>query len=462
MSLHFFRLLRISFIILDLIMLNLTFYFMMLLNNERITDAIEIEYIYLAVFFNISWVFSSWVFKVYQQGSISSFETFSRSTLRSFLSLLAMVILYIFLSKADLSRLFIIALLLTVCVVLMLNRIAYLFVLQFFRKGEIILRKVLIIGYNETSKKLVQQLEEDPISTMIVGYCEDQKDVFELSNHPIICDLNDAIEVSLQYDVTEIFSTITPEQNEIIYQLIQKADQACIRFRIVPNFNFFVHFPVQIDFLGVMPVFSRRKEPLEDVSNRIKKRLIDIIVSSLVIVFILSWLIPLISLIIWIESGRPIFFLQKRTGKDNKPFNCFKFRSMKVSHDAHLRQATKEDERITKFGKFLRKTSLDEFPQFINVFLGDMSIIGPRPHMLKHTDDYSTRINQFMVRQFMKPGISGWAQVNGYRGETRRLEDMEKRVEHDLWYMENWSIWLDVRIIFLTIYQVMKGDKNAF
>ncbi|MBK8089889.1 MAG: undecaprenyl-phosphate glucose phosphotransferase [Chitinophagaceae bacterium] len=462
MSLHFFRLLKISFLVLDLLMLNLTFLFVMYLNNERITDAMEVEYIYLSLFFNLSWIFSSWLFKIYQQGSISSFESFSRSTLRSYLALLAIVILYIFLSKADLSRLFIITLFLSICAVLMLNRVAYLFVLQFFRKGEIIMRKVLIIGYNETSKKLVQQLEEDPISTHIIGYCEDQKEVHELSNHPIIGELSSAIEVSKENEVTEIFSTITPEQNEIIYQLIQQADHACIRFRIVPNFNFFVHFPVQIDFLGVMPVFSRRKEPLEDVSNRIKKRLVDILVSSLAIVLVLSWLIPLISLVIWLESGRPIFFLQKRTGKDNKPFNCFKFRSMKVNNDANLKQASKEDDRITRVGKILRKTSLDEFPQFLNVFLGDMSIIGPRPHMLKHTDDYSNRINQFMVRQFMKPGISGWAQVNGYRGETKRLEDMEKRVEHDLWYMENWSIWLDVRIIFLTIYQIFKGDKNAF
>lgn len=462
MSLHFFRLLRLSFIVLDLIMLNLTFLIIMYFNNDRITDTKEIEYIYLSVFFNVSWILSSWLFKVYQQGSLSSFESFSRSTLRSYLSMLALVILYIFLLKADLSRLFIIALFLSICAVLMLNRVAYLFVLQFFRKGEIIMRKVLIIGYNETSKKLVQQLEEDPISTHIVGYCEDQEEIHELSNHPIIGNLSDAIEVSKENDVTEIFSTITPEQNEIIYQLIQKADHACIRFRIVPNFNFFVHFPVQIDFLGAMPVFSRRKEPLEDVSNRIKKRLVDILVSGLVIILILSWLIPLISLAIWLESGRPIFFLQKRTGKDNKPFNCFKFRSMKVNTDANLKQASKEDDRITRVGRILRKTSLDEFPQFLNVFIGDMSVIGPRPHMLKHTDDYSNRINQFMVRQFMKPGISGWAQVNGFRGETKRLEDMEKRVEHDLWYMENWSIWLDVRIIFLTVYSIFRGDKNAY
>jgi putative colanic acid biosynthesis UDP-glucose lipid carrier transferase len=211
-----------------------------------------------------------------------------------------------------------------------------------------------------------------------------------------------------------------------------------------------------------MPVFSVRQEPLEDINNRIRKRLFDIAFSSLVVIFILSWLIPLVSLAIWIESGRPIFFFQERTGKDNKSFYCFKFRSMYVNKDSNTKQATKEDERITRIGKLLRKTNIDEFPQFLNVLKGDMSIVGPRPHMLKHTDDYSKKINQYMVRQFMKPGITGWAQVNGFRGETKALEEMEKRVEHDLWYMEQWSLWLDARIIFLTAYNMFRGEKNAY
>jgi putative colanic acid biosysnthesis UDP-glucose lipid carrier transferase len=462
MSQQFFRLLRLGFILLDLLMINLVYIFLMYMLNERIDDAQMVQYLYFWSVFNIAWLSSSWMCKVYQQSSLSSFEMFSRSALRAYIYLLALTILYIFTFKVDLSRLFVLSLFISAVVALMINRIVYLFMMQYFRKGEHLLRKVIIIGYNDTSKRLAKQLEEDRISTLIVGYCEDESKITELSNYPIIGGVKDAIEVSKQYDVSEIFSTITPEQNETIYQLIEKADQALIRFRIIPNFNFYVQFPVNTDFLGDMPVFSRRKEPLDDVSNRIKKRLYDIAFSSIVIILVLSWLIPLISILILIESGLPIFFLQKRTGKDNRPFNCIKFRSMKVNKEADTKQATKEDERITKLGSFMRRTNLDEFPQFLNVFLGDMSIVGPRPHMLKHTDVYSEKINQYMVRQFMKPGITGWAQVNGFRGETRTIEEMEGRVEHDLWYMENWSLWLDTRIIFLTLYNMIRGERKAY
>jgi putative colanic acid biosynthesis UDP-glucose lipid carrier transferase len=135
---------------------------------------------------------------------------------------------------------------------------------------------------------------------------------------------------------------------------------------------------------------------------------------------------------------------------------------MKMSHDANLKQATKDDRRLTKIGRFIRKTSLDEFPQFLNVFVGDMSLVGPRPHMLKHTDDYSQLFEEYMVRHFAKPGITGWAQVNGYRGETKTTEQMRGRVEYDIWYLENWSLLIDVKIIFLTIYNIFRGEENAF
>jgi putative colanic acid biosynthesis UDP-glucose lipid carrier transferase len=219
---------------------------------------------------------------------------------------------------------------------------------------------------------------------------------------------------------------------------------------------------MHIDYLKEIPVISLRKEPLEDLGNRIKKRIFDIVVSAMVIVFVLSWLIPLVSLLIWLESRGPVFFAQPRTGKNNKSFLCLKFRSMKTNNAAQAKQATKNDDRITKVGKFLRRTSLDEFPQFINVFRGEMSLVGPRPHMLQHTDQYSRIIGQYMVRQFLKPGITGWAQVNGFRGETKAVEQMEKRVEHDLWYLENWNLFLDMKIIFMTAFNTIKGDKNAF
>lgn len=163
-----------------------------------------------------------------------------------------------------------------------------------------------------------------------------------------------------------------------------------------------------------------------------------------------------------LESRGPVFFSQLRSGKNNKIFHCLKFRSMKVNKNSDLQQATKGDMRITRIGRFIRKTSLDEFPQFINVLKGEMSLVGPRPHMVKHTSDYSKIVDQYMIRHFLKPGITGWAQVNGYRGEITNPEQIKKRVSNDLWYLENWNVWLDIRIMFLTVYNVFRGESNAY
>jgi putative colanic acid biosynthesis UDP-glucose lipid carrier transferase len=163
-----------------------------------------------------------------------------------------------------------------------------------------------------------------------------------------------------------------------------------------------------------------------------------------------------------LTSKGPIFFKQKRTGENGIDFYCYKFRTMCVNQDADSKQATKDDSRVTKIGAFMRKTNLDEMPQFFNVFIGNMSIVGPRPHMLKHTEMYSKLIDQYMIRHFAKPGITGWAQVTGFRGETQRLEEMEGRVKRDVWYIENWSFFLDVRIIFMTVFNMFRGDKNAY
>ena len=463
MNKQFFRLFGLGFLFLDLLLMNLTFAIGKYLYSARIPSSLVIQYFYLWMFFNVAWLAAGWICNIYKQNNISLFEPFCRRTLQAYIYFLAMIMMYIFLfQQTDISRVFMITVLIFIGLGILINRLIYLFVFQFFRNRDHLMKNVIIVGYNDLSKKLVKLLEEDQINTKIIGYCENEDEVDELSNYPIVGGLSNIIEVSQQYNATEIFSTIAPEQNEAIYDLIKKADHACIRFKLVPNLNFFTHFPMHIDYFGSIPVLSLRKEPLDDVANRIRKRFYDILVSSLVIILILSWLIPLVGLIIWLDSRGPIFFVQKRTGKDNQPFPCIKFRSMKLNKESHSLQASRGDQRITRVGKFLRRSSLDEFPQFLNVFLSHMSIVGPRPHMLKHTDDYSGMINQYMVRQFLKPGITGWAQVNGFRGETRTLEDMEKRVKSDIWYLENWSLWLDTRIIFLTVYQMFKGEKNAF
>jgi len=324
-------------------------------------------------------------------------------------------------------------------------------------------RKVLIIGYNQTAKKLVNSLEKGSMNTEIVGYCDEDENIQELTNYPVVSRISNAMKYcSVHGNITEIYSTVSPEQNNYLYQLMREADERCIRFKIIPDLNYYIKLPVHIDYFKNLPVLSVRKEPLEDVVNGIKKRIFDLCVSGVVILFILSWLMPLIGFLIWLEDRGPIFFIQPRSGKNNKHFNCLKFRSMRVNGEANSKQATRNDDRITRIGKILRSTSLDEFPQFLNVFMGDMSIVGPRPHMLKHTDEYSKTIKQFMVRQFVKPGITGWAQINGYRGEIKKIDDIKKRVEYDLWYVENWSLWLDAKILFLTFYKILKGDENAF
>lgn len=443
-------------------MLNISFAVDRIFYKDKIPDSLSARYLNLWLAFNMAWIAAAWISNLYGQKYISSFESFSQKTFRAYIYFLAFVMIYIVLFKQEsLSRLFIMTVLLSVGLVVLINRLVYLVIGQYVRNREQFTRKVLIVGYNEVSKKLAQQLEEDALNTKIIGYCENGQEVHELSNYPIIGGLNNVIEVSKQYQVNEIFSTVAPDGNEQIYELMQKADQACIRFKLVPNFNVFTRLPVHVDYFGSLPVLSLRKEPLDDIANRIRKRIYDFVVSSLVTIFILSWMIPLVGLLIWIESRGPIFFVQVRTGKDNRPFRCIKFRSMKMNKESNTLQAKKGDRRITRIGKFLRKTSLDEFPQFLNVFVGSMSVVGPRPHMLKHTDDYSRVINKYMVRQFAKPGITGWAQINGFRGETKSVWDMEKRVECDIWYLENWSLWLDTRIIFMTAYRIFAGDINA-
>ncbi|MGZ8517957.1 MAG: undecaprenyl-phosphate glucose phosphotransferase [Chitinophagaceae bacterium] len=455
-------LLRISFVILDILVLNLVFIICQYVFRDVIVLN-KVQYTYLWFFSNAAWVAASWATRIYQDAYIYSFEKFSRRTVTAYAYLLALEMLYLFFNKeAQVSRLFLISILSSFAISLLINRFLHLAMQHFFQSKDHIVRKVMIIGYNERAKKLASYLEQEPIKTEIVGFCEEDENVNELSIYPIIGGIGDAIEASKQYEVTEIFSTIAPEQQSGIYKLISDADQACIRFRIVPDFNHFIRKQVHLDYLKDLPVLSLRKEPLDDVGNRIKKRLYDLAISSLVTVLILSWLVPIVALLIWLDSRGPVFFIQQRSGKGGKTFNCIKFRSMKVNKESNEKQATKNDNRITKLGSFLRKSNLDEMPQFFNVLMSDMSIVGPRPHMLKHTDDYSKLLNKYMVRHFLKPGITGWAQIHGYRGEIKHMQDINNRVEYDLWYLENWSLWLDTRIILMTAFNMAKGEKNAY
>jgi len=465
MNQRLFHFARVFFIVLDVLLLNVMFIFVKLLfdNNHSYSQS-NSEYYELAVFLNVAWLTISFIKNLYRLEYITSFEIFCRKTMHAYAYFAVIfLIFFYFYGKTQIPKLFVGIGIIAIAAGFFFNRLINLAFFQYVLNKNHILRKILIIGYNQTAKKLASYLEQEPVATEIIGYCEEEGNVDELSHYPIVSQLSNLMNFCRDNgNVTEIYSTISPEQNHFIYQLMQEADQECIRFKIIPDLNLHIKQPIHIDYFKDIPVLSLRREPLDDITNRIKKRIFDICLSSVIIVFVLSWMIPMIGLLIWIEDRGPIFFIQKRTGRDNKNFNCIKFRSMKVNPEAHLRQAIKDDQRITQIGKILRKTSLDEFPQFINVFIGHMTLVGPRPHMLKHTAEYAKLIHKYMVRQFLKPGITGWAQVNGCRGEIKILDDMIRRVEYDLWYLENWNLWLDIKIIFLTIYSIVRGDKNAY
>ncbi|PSR56268.1 undecaprenyl-phosphate glucose phosphotransferase [Adhaeribacter arboris] len=322
--------------------------------------------------------------------------------------------------------------------------------------------RIVILGANRAGREISKYLNANPqLGYKVEGIFDDYVPPV-LEGQKLLGKIEDCFNYMKTTGISEVYCVLPNKEISRIKLLMQEADKLMIRFKLVPDINDFIEHNV---FTGKNLKFSlltHRTEPLENKANEVRKRIFDVVFSLLVVAGLLSWLIPILGLMIKWDSKGPVFFKQLRSGRDNRPFYCFKFRTMAVNYDADRKQTQKGDARVTRVGAFLRKTSMDELPQFINVLLGDMSVVGPRPHMLKHTEDYSVLIDKYMVRQFLTPGITGWAQVNGFRGETKETESMSKRVEADLWYLENWSLFLDIRIVLLTVWQAMKGSENAY
>ena len=259
----------------------------------------------------------------------------------------------------------------------------------------------------------------------------------------------------------ELYLCISRKDKKTVRRVSQYCDHHVVRFFYVPVSVETIGLNLKREMLDDLEIFTTYENPLQNSVNRAIKRLFDIVLSTLFLIPT-AIIFPFVFIIMKIQSPGPILFKQKRTGLDGRTFNCYKFRSMHVNADADKVQATKDDPRKYPFGNFMRKYNIDELPQFYNVLQGRMSIVGPRPHMLAHTEQYSELIDKYMVRHFVKPGVTGWAQVTGYRGETKELWQMEGRVKRDIWYMEHWSIWLDIRIIWLTFKSMFIHDKNAY
>ncbi|MFZ9680380.1 MAG: exopolysaccharide biosynthesis polyprenyl glycosylphosphotransferase [Bacteroidia bacterium] len=261
--------------------------------------------------------------------------------------------------------------------------------------------------------------------------------------------------------ISDIYCSSTLPQGSKLEALSRLASEHLVNLHLVPDTRMVPLGRIEMDYLGHLPIWSLRPFALETENAQRIKRAVDILFSLAVLVLVLSWLVPLVALLIRLDSSGPVFFVQWRSGKDNRPFRCYKFRSMKLNEEADTLQARADDARITRMGRFLRNTSMDELPQFWNVLKGEMSVVGPRPHMLSHTLSYSQVIERFMARHRVKPGITGLSQAMGYRGETRAKQDMKNRVRLDLLYIQNWSLGLDLKIIGMTAATLLRSLRNG-
>ena len=457
----------------DILILNLSFLFSYLIkfgsfspglnSYDRFNNTgglLNDPYFYSLLLFNVIWIILAIISRPYKISRISRMATILRSHLTLIILHLLVVsgLWFIFKAQELYSREQFFTTYLIFSISLFFWKSAFFYLLRMYRKQGFNFRRVVIVGHGELSEELHRFFRLHPeFGFKFLGFFDNKK-----IGDRILGTYKDIEEYVKANKVDDIYCCLPYVQYSLIKDLIDFGDKHLVKVKLLTDFRGFSSKSLSLERYDYIPVLNVSNTPLDDKKNIIIKRIFDIVFSLLVIVLVFSWLFPLLALLVRLDSKGPVFFKQKRTGKDNRSFYCYKFRTMYVNHGSDARQATKNDNRITKIGSFLRKTSLDELPQFFNVLLGHMSVVGPRPHMLKHTEEYSKVIEKFMARHFVKPGITGLAQAKGFRGETKSINLMKNRVKLDRFYIENWSLIFDFKIIFLTIYLLFRGDENAY
>ena len=321
-------------------------------------------------------------------------------------------------------------------------------------------RRAIIIGNDESSEKIKSLfVNRKELGYQYVGFFSKALS----KNTDFLGTLGESKDYVLNHDIDEIYCAMSQLSKEEIKEFTKFANINNKVIKLIPNANEFYSKHVGTEYYddGFL-VLNVKKIPFDLPENRVVKRVFDIFFSGAVIVFILSWLTPIIWMLIKLESKGPALFKQKREGLNGEQFVCYKFRSMRINAFSDQKHATKNDKRITKIGAFLRKTSLDELPQFFNVLKGDMSVVGPRPHLKSFSLAYQKDVDNYIDRHAVKPGITGLAQVSGYRGEVKTVSDIKNRVRLDIFYIENWSFFLDIKIIIQTIFNVFEGEEKAY
>lgn len=441
----------------DLLSLNLAL-FIMIYWSENV---IRIDGKFWNLFFitNTVWVILSLLSKIHQVSRISKLSRIVIDICKNiFVHLLIVSSSLFFLGyNAGVRSNFLYSYVLFLAIILSWRAI-YLYSIRLYRKYGYNYRNVAIIGYGDLSEEIRKFLRLHPeYGFRFLGFF-DNGAVPEDYRLGRIQDLPKYIQVNR---IDEIYCCLPYVRRAQVPGIIELGEMNLIKIKLVQDFRGFEEKGFEITRHDQFPILEVTSFPLDEARNRLIKRAFDIAFSSIAILA-LSWLFPIIALAIKIESRGPVFFIQRRSGKGNNNFWCLKFRTMIINGDADKQQASYKDERVTRLGAFLRRTSLDELPQFFNVLIGNMSVVGPRPFMLYHTKIYSERLERFMARHFVKPGITGLAQCKGYRGEIKDNIALKNRLKLDRFYIENWSFVLDVKIIVATIVALLKGDHQAY
>lgn len=455
----------------DFLLLNLLFAVLLWLDNDLVPRYFSDNTKITVLLMNFTMVIAEYYYHTIIQKRLVGYMEIARNCLK--LVLTQSVMMYVALRFMDSYTGFFRYMLIftgAFYAVMVVSRIVERWALKKLREHGRNSQTVLFVGHDPALVQLYNSLTQSAsVGYRVLGYYSDQeikdgpKALKRLGN---IEDLNAKLDKwdedpTAKIGVHEIFCSLPHDEANLVRRIIRSCDKSVIRFYYVPRIFEDRELELKLDHLGNYTLFTNRVEPLVQPINRVVKRTFDVVFSLIVCLFLIP-IILVVGIIIKIQSPGPIFFKQKRTGVDGSTFQCIKFRSMHINKDSDNVQATKNDPRKFAFGNFMRKTNIDELPQFINVLKGDMSIVGPRPHMLHHTEIYGKLIDKYMARHFCRPGITGWAQVTGFRGETHELWQMEQRVKRDIWYIENWSFWLDIKIILLTAKSIFIHDENAY
>lgn len=433
----------------------------LLLINVIVVFVNDINYlnILFVSFSNLFWILSTQLTKYYKVNRQTSiYRVFSLIAQQSIIYGLGFFSYFAVFREGDVvDNQF--KILISTLVAITLIKLFIFYALKWYRKEGMNYRKVVVIGFDDNAQKIIKIFnKKTDLGYRYQGYFSNKKSTKK--------DYLGSFQNSLDYlktnSVDEVFCSVASLKKSEIKTINKIANQYEIAVKLIPEINEIYSKSNKAEYYDNTLILSVKKLPLEIKANRIVKRVFDIVFSILVLIFIMSWLTPILGILIKLKSKGSVFFKQEREGLKGHKFTCFKFRSMKLNNLSDKIHAQENDDRVTKIGAFMRRTSLDEMPQFYNVLFGDMSVVGPRPHMENLAVEYQKDIDNYMERHSVKPGITGLAQVSGYRGEVKKHSDIKNRVRLDIFYIENWSILLDIKIIVNTVFNVLKGEEKAY